>query len=171
VSAGKSDLVKEMSDVGSAIFSKDRRYRYQLTRFWAKEGERIVWIMLNPSVANASENDPTITRCVGFSKSFGAASMVVVNLFALRATNPKKLLEKPAESVGPDNARILSETLQDASRVVAAWGALSSKLWAASLPSREVIRKNGVHCLGKTKSGAPRHPLYLKADSPLFPWP
>jgi hypothetical protein len=167
----KSDLVKEMSDGGSAIFSKDRRYRYQLTRFWAKEGERIVWIMLNPSVANASENDPTIRRCIDFSKSFGAASMVVVNLFALRATNPKKLLKKPAESVGPDNVRILAETLQGAFRVVAAWGALSNKLGLASLSSREVIRKVGVQCLGKTKSGAPRHPLYLKADSPLFPWP
>lgn len=167
----KSDLVKEMSDGGSAIFSKDRRYRYQLTRFWAKVGERIVWVMLNPSKATASENDPTITRCVGFSKSFGAASMTVVNLFALRATNPKKLLAKPSESVGPDNIRILAETLQDASRVVAAWGVLSGKLLAASLPSREVIQKDGVHCLGRTKSGAPRHPLYLKADSPLFPWP
>ena len=161
-----------MSDVGSAMFSKDKKYRYQLTRQWAPEGERIVWVMLNPSTADARIDDPTIGRCVSFSKSFGAASLVVVNLFAMRATDPKELLKKPSEAVGPQNARILRETLPGATRVIAAWGALSNKLWQLSWPSREVIQQLGtsLHCLGRTKAGGPRHPLYVKGSSPLMPW-
>jgi hypothetical protein len=165
------NLVVEKSDHGTATLSKDGRYRYILTRRWSDSGETALWVMLNPSVATASEDDPTIVRCIGFSKGFGASALTVVNLFALRATDPKKLLKNPQEALGPRNQEILEEVLKSANRVIVAWGALSNKLWMASLPSRDVIRKyERLQCLGKTKRGAPRHPLYLRADSPLLPW-
>jgi len=162
----------EKSENGSATFSVDKRYRYKLERTWAAQGERIVWIMLNPSTADASMDDPTIRRCVSFSQSFGAASLVVVNLFAFRATEPKELLKRPHDALGAHNEEVLQETLPGAARVVAAWGALSNKLWQLSLPSREAIRKLSIplHCLGRAKSGAPRHPLYVRGNSPLVPW-
>ena len=164
-------VVMEKSAQGTATLSRDGRYRYQLTRRWAEGGDTALWIMLNPSTADHKEDDPTIRRCIGFSQSFGMASLTVVNLFALRATDPKKLLEKPAESLGPENVRVLTEALAGATRVIAAWGALSNKLWMASLPSREVIRKfKELHCLGRTASGAPRHPLYVRSETKLAIW-
>lgn len=166
------NLIVQKSKVSTATISKDGRYRYQLTRRWADGGQTAIWVMLNPSTADAKEDDPTITRCIGFSQEFGASAMTVVNLFALRATDPKKLLENPNESIGPRNVQILEETLKDATRVIAAWGALQNKLWMLSLPSREVLKKcDKIQCLGKTKHGAPRHPLYVKSGSPLFTWP
>lgn len=162
----------EKSGESTAILSKDGRYRYQLTRRWAEGADTALWIMLNPSTATASKDDPTIRRCISFSQSFGMASLMVVNLFAFRATDPKKLLAlKPEEAIGPNNAAVLGAAMSIASCVIAAWGALPQKLWTASKPSRDVIQTcKKLQCLGRAKSGAPRHPLYVRSETPLMPW-
>lgn len=75
----------------AAEFSGCGRYRYSLRRRWADGGPPACWIMLNPSTADAEKDAPTIRRCIGFSKAWGHNALVVVNLFALRSTDPTAL--------------------------------------------------------------------------------
>lgn len=165
-------LVLHNGENGTATFSADQKYRYRLTRRWGDGlGIRIVWIMLNPSTADHETNDPTITRCIGFSKRLGASSLVVVNLFAYRATDPKELL-KAEDPIGSSNLAILGEATLGCDMAIAAWGALSNELWMKAREPLAIIKRfNGLKCLGKTKAGAPRHPLYLPAGQLLEPWP
>jgi hypothetical protein len=151
----------------TATFSEDRAYRYRLTRTWGTSGTRAVWIMLNPSTADALKDDPTIRRCVAFTKAWGLDGLVVVNLYALHATDPAELLCHPAP-VGEANDRFIREAIHPWSVVIAAWGA--HKIAAArSRVVREmaVARAGSVGCLGVTKAGCPRHPLYVPASQPL----
>src|SRR5262245_13227298 len=105
----------------SAELSPCGRYRYALTRTWGDPKKVVCWVMLNPSTADADQDDPTIRRCLGFSRAWGAGGLVVVNLFALRATDPDQL-RIAADPVGPDNDSHLS-TAAFGRLVVAAWGA------------------------------------------------
>src|SRR5687768_14824465 len=74
-----------------ARFSDCGTYRYNLTRLWDARLIRVCWVMLNPSTADQHEDDATIRRCIGFSRSWGAGALTVVNLFAFRATQPRDL--------------------------------------------------------------------------------
>jgi hypothetical protein len=158
-----------LSGDASAVFSEDRAYRYRLTRTWGSSGTHVTWIMLNPSTADAMTDDPTIRRCTAFTKAWGFDGLIVVNLFAFRATDPRGLA--CADPVGPDNDRFIREAIAPWSVVVAAWGA-HGHLWnrgfqVARTLSAEVT---GLACLGVTKAGQPRHPLYVRADAPLIPY-
>lgn len=120
--------------------------------------------MLNPSTADGSVDDPTIRRCISFAKVWGFEALRVVNLFALRSTNPQALLTA-SDPVGPDNQVYLDKAFAECSLVVAAWGA-----HAAAKRRGDALIRQFPECrvLGKTKSGAPRHPLYLpKQLNPL----
>jgi len=150
----------------NAIISQCGTYRYVLTRKtnsplrWVK---KCLFIMLNPSTADSLQDDPTIRRCIGFAEREGCTDLTVVNLFALRSTKPELLLTHPDPS-GPENYGIVINSLDYHDVVIAAWGA--HKLPDTSL--LEVLKKrSGIYCLGKTKDGSPRHPLYLKKDQPL----
>ena len=106
-----------MSD---ATFSPCKVYRYSLTRGF-DDGPACNFLMLNPSTATATEDDPTIRRCIGFAKGWGYGVLYVTNLFALRATDPRELY-KHAEPVGPDNDRCILTAATGSQLVVAAWG-------------------------------------------------
>ena len=162
-----------------AIRSPDRRYRYVLWRQlrWDEDAPDFVAIMLNPSTADEAVNDPTIRRCLGFANRERAGRLVVVNLFAMRATDPAELERWTIqEAVGPDNLLYMTEIVRDAasrpsSIMLAAWGAN----WRADVLSGDAYELVAsydmtMRCLGTTKSGAPRHPLYVRADAPLVPW-
>lgn len=153
----------------SAIITPCGTYRYLLSRRWADGGSPLHFIMLNPSTADGQEDDPTIRRCIGFGKRFGFNAIDVMNLFALRATDPKELA-KHGDPVGPMNDGFLSGFLPF-STVVAAWGTKG----VLRGRDREVVkalqeRNLWLDCLGKTKAGHPRHPLYLKKDVELIPF-
>lgn len=154
--------------VKSAVISDCGTYRYRLSRSWAA-GPRMLFVMLNPSTADASIDDPTIRRCIGFAKRQGCGFLQVVNLFAYRATDPDALLNCPVDPVGPENYRHIKAATEEATYVVAAWGAHKSATPAAVsiLPPRASLI---ALCLGRTKSGAPRHPLYVRGDAPLISW-
>lgn len=154
-----------------AVFSDCGTYRYRLWRTWG-DGERVAFCMLNPSTATEVENDPTIRRCIGFAKDLGFRGLVVVNLFALRSTDPAALLEHP-EPIGPKNLKHIVETARECSRVVAAWGAHKAAEERGPSLANFLRGHHDVElaCLGKTKSGAPRHPLYLRKDAVLREWP
>jgi len=154
-----------------AILSEDGAYRYMLTRTWNSIRPADVWVMLNPSIADATIDDPTIRRCIGFSKGWGAGGITVVNLFALRATNPKELL-KATDPIGPENDRYLRQAFDAAriagGRVVAGWGAHGM----AERRAQQVraLTSGMIECVGVTGSGAPKHPLYVKGDTQPIRW-
>jgi hypothetical protein len=159
----------------SARLSECGTWRYYLARHWAPKGEALAFVMLNPSTADATVDDPTIRRCIGFARRDGYAGLVVVNLFALRSTDPAALgqvLEQRA--VGPDNDAYLSMLLAERVRrglpTVAAWGAhpgIEKRIQHV----RALVPGIDWRCLGTTKAGAPRHPLYVRGDQPLAPLP
>ncbi|MFL5342685.1 MAG: DUF1643 domain-containing protein [Gemmataceae bacterium] len=154
-----------------AIFSACRRYRYLLWRSVAAiGGGTMTWIMLNPSTAGASADDPTIRRCQVFTRSWGFGRMLVVNLFAFRATLPTDLREAEAP-VGPDNDRLILQAVRGAERVVCAWGVHGElhgrgELVRARLTTADV----DLYHVGLTRFGHPRHPLYLPASTLPVVW-
>lgn len=156
--------------LGSAILSDCERYRYVLGREWAV-GPTAVFVMLNPSIADALHDDPTIRRCLHYARDWGCGALTVVNLYAWRATDPAELWTAD-DPVGPENdahlvaaATIAGDT---AGPLVGAWGANAKADRIAkvlALPGMDRLT-----ALGVTKSGQPRHPLYLKADLTPQPW-
>lgn len=133
-------------------------YRYALGRRWGL-GKLVAWIGLNPSTADAEVDDPTIRRMVNYSRAWGYGALTVRNLFAFRSKQPADLLNVD-DPVGQRNDQALAEAF-DADLVVAAWG--------GSMPySRDevVLRMRPevtLYCLGTTRTGAPRHPLYCRS--------
>lgn len=153
--------------IKDAYISEDGLYRYSLTRDWHEEFPMMLFVMLNPSVADHKQDDPTIRRCINFAKREFCGMLEVVNLFAFRATNPEDM--KAAEDpVGPNNDAIIREALKEADKVVCAWGAHGSYQGRDAVVL-DIIRQSGhvPMALGVTKAGLPRHPLYLKNDAPL----
>lgn len=157
--------------VGSALISADGLYRWSLTRRWGR-GPMLTWLMLNPSTADAFTDDPTIRRCIGFAKAWGYGGIVVVNLFALRATHPELLNQHP-DPVGPRNDDMILAAARAHSPLVVAWGAdaPAERVQAVTdLLSLEQRADPDGQCarllaLGHTKAGFPRHPLYVRADT------
>jgi hypothetical protein len=148
---------------GGATFSADGRYRYRLWRRWDRSRPMVAFVMLNPSTADARRDDPTIRRCVAFARRWGYGGIEVVNLFALRATDPGELRVAKDPS-GPGNARHVGRALAAASLVVLAWGAHRALRDPPTL-ARRLLSLRRPHCLGLTRSGEPRHPLYLRAGA------
>ena len=150
-----------------AKFDSERRFRYTLWRIWANGGARYVnFVMLNPSTADENVLDPTVTRCVGYAQDWGYDALFVTNLFALRATNPRELYKCP-DPVGPANDQWIWETADHAGLVVCAWGT-HGKLNGRGLQVAEKLQLFRPKCLGLTKQGHPKHPLYLRKDADLL---
>lgn len=140
------------------IFSPCRTYRYALWREWIGGDGYVMFVGLNPSTADETQDDPTIRRCIAFAKAWGYAGLCMTNLFAFRATDPKDM-RAAAEPIGPANDEHLRTLADGAGVIVAAWGANGTHL------GRDVaVRKMlpALHCLALTKGGHPGHPLYLR---------
>lgn len=163
-----SEPLFKASGSNSATFSDDLEYRYTLGRRWGT-AKTLVVIGLNPSTADENEDDPTIRRCMGFAKRDGYNALLMLNLFAFRATDPRSMMSA-TDPVGPLNNKILRERTLGRD-VLVAWGALGSHRGR----DREVMGMledaRRVLCLGVTKAGQPKHPLYLRADTPLAVYP
>ena len=151
----------------SALISQCRRYRYNLTRTWDPSNRPICWIMLNPSTADAETDDRTISKICRFSRSWGAGGIVVVNLFALRSTDPDRLYET-ADRVGPLNDIEIMRAISGASRIIAAWGC-DGALGNRDRDVLAMLRGRMVECLVRTKGGHPGHPLYIQETTQPFP--
>jgi hypothetical protein len=139
-------------------------YRYRLERRWSAGRGHCGFIMLNPSTADEGSDDPTIRRCIGFAEGWGYSGLIVGNLFALRAADPAALLAACDPVGGRANAQALVDLIDEATLIVCAWGHFS----AVGDRGREAIalvRERGrvPYCLGLTKHGDPRHPLYLRS--------
>lgn len=151
----------------AATISANEIYRYFLSRTWDPSGQVVTFIGLNPSTADASNDDPTIRRCIRFAKNWGYGSLWMVNLFAFRATQPARLLEA-ADPIGSENDFWLDKAVNSAQLVIAAWGNHGALLNRASLVRERFYGK--LNALTVTERGMPGHPLYLRADSIPFPY-
>lgn len=146
-----------------AIYSDCEGYRYALTRVWAAGGKRLLYVLLNPSTATEAENDPTVARCQRRAAALGYGAFRVVNLFALRATDPGDLRRAEAP-IGPENDAILSLSLQQwrPDMVLCGWG-FHGQWRGRSGTVQRLLRQHGTELwhLGMTAAGEPRHPLYI----------
>lgn len=168
------DLFAEMTDAerSGAIISACGAYRYHLWRRWDDSLPTMVWIMLNPSTADAIKDDPTIRKCIGFAKREGCGGISVRNVFALRATDPAELLKHP-DPFGPENEQHLlaARSVSTMTILVLGWGAkVAKRLHHYYQRAAACLTLQSPNCFGTTKDGDPRHPLYLKGDAPLTPW-
>lgn len=157
-----------------ALLSDCGTFRYWLGRHWDIGAHTLPIIMLNPSTADANIDDRTIRRCMEFARRERFGGIRVANLFALRSTSPD-VMKAAADPIGPDNDRHLAELLEVALAnnvpVLVAWGTDGSHRGrdaevldlAAAIPAKLV-------CLGTTKHGHPRHPLYVLGSQPFEPF-
>lgn len=159
--------------LNGAIISPCGLYRYHLWRVWDDCLPVLCYVMQNPSTADAVDNDPTITRCIGFAKRDGFGGISVRNVFALRATDEKELLSHP-DPVGPNNADHLAHAraVSMMTRLVVAWGERlgGQKLARHYTEAANLLLPQKPYCLGINKSGEPKHPLYLASATPMVPW-
>ncbi len=154
--------------IRSATFSPCRTWRYTLDREWEKDYPRCLFVLLNPSIADEHQDDPTNRRGIGFAKAWNCGSVTFVNLFAWRTPDPAELKTAP-DPVGPENDAAILREAQAADRIVIAWG----NDGAYMNRNREVfvlLREFKLHCLGRTVGGHPRHPLYMRKDTELEEW-
>jgi hypothetical protein len=155
----------------SAVISDCGTYRYLLTRQIGHNAASAVFIMLNPSVADADMDDPTIRKCAGFAARWDCGEFSVLNLFAFRATDPKDM-RKAIDPVGPDNKQWFRDTLQGTdAMVVCAWGAHGGYRNQDVAVTRW-LREWGItpQAIAITKQGFPQHPLMLGYRDTLLPF-
>lgn len=150
-----------------AVISRCDQYRYLLRRTWDHSRPRALFVMLNPSTADAEVDDATIRSCIRLSRALGYGSFEVVNLFAFRATYPSEL-ECASDPVGPTNDDSIEAAIMRCDLAICAWGThpmargRASHVWHLLRQHRPAL-----FCFGTTKSGAPKHPLYIKTGTPL----
>ena len=177
--------------VTDAVLSDCGRFRFRLTRIWNPDLPRVLWVLLNPSTANAEQDDPTIRRLMGFTRSWQSdgspfGGIEVVNLFALRAADPQQLYQTHDLGLDNNDTHLLEATRDPANTlVVCGWGAngghlqrdqavinLLTPVTDLCALARPSVKEQGVaEEILLTQSGKPRHPLYLRGDSsPVVVW-
>ena len=146
--------------IKTADFSTCRTWRYSLYRIWTLKKPHILFVCLNPSTADENINDPTVRRCIGFAESWGYGGMIMANMFAYRATDPKDM-KSATDPIGPENDLYLSHLSKHSEITIMAWGNDGKYLNR----DKEVVGllKNK-HYFKLTNIGQPCHPLYLKAS-------
>ncbi len=157
-----------------ANISRCGTFRYLLSRMWDPSKPVLMFVMLNPSTADAMKNDPTIMRCIFFARLFGYGGILVGNLFAYRATDPRDL-KANGYQVGPDNDHWLKSmmvtTYLSGGTLCYAWGAVAREHPERVAEINAMAKAHGLepHCLKTMSDGTPRHPLYLPSDCKLEP--
>ena len=154
----------------TAVYSDCETYRYSLTRVWHDAGDKVMFVMLNPSTATEVQNDPTIERCERRARSLGFGGFRAANIFAYRATDPRDM-RAAADPAGPGNEAAILDGMDWADQVVCAWGTNGEHLNQG--PHIEtLLRATGrvLHQLGISKAGHPKHPLYIAYSQTPQPW-
>jgi len=148
----------------TACFSPCRTWRYTLERIW-DNGPLVNFLCLNPSTADEVKSDPTVTRCLHYARRWGYGGCIVTNIFALRSTYPAVLLTH-RDPVGPENDHFIREVAHRCALVVVAWG-VWGKVNDRGPDIAGLLSADGItlYCLGVTKEGFPRHPLYMPASA------
>lgn len=154
-----------------AIFSRDplQSYRYLLTRTWDYQRPQLAVIGLNPSTATEIVDDPTIRRLTSFARDNAYGGLLMLNLFAYRATDPREM-KRARDPIGPLNDEAIAACCGTYD-TLCAWGVHGHHLDRDRRVTQH-LRDLGARllCLGQTSSGAPKHPLYLAKTTPLTPF-
>lgn len=154
------------SEHGDAFFSDDRVYRYALTRVWDNTLPKMMFVGLNPSTADETKLDPTLRRVVRFADREGCGALSMTNLFAFRATKPSNM-KAANDPVGPANDIWLRGLADVSAYIVVGWGTHGGYR-ARDRQVDSLLHGFELKCLGVTKDGHPKHPLYLRKDAPLI---
>ena len=153
-----------------AVYSRCERYRYALTRVWDPQGARATFLMLNPSTATEVQNDPTVERCERRARALGFGAFRVCNIFAWRDTDPRDL-KRAEDPVGPLNDKAILEGAAWSGMVICAWGSHGAHLQRGRHVARLLSGSDAeLTCLGETKHGHPKHPLYIGYQKQLESW-
>jgi hypothetical protein len=155
----------------SAVISTCGRYRYLLTRRVGPGPRTATFIMLNPSTADATNDDPTTRRCIGFARHWGCGKFIVLNLFAVRATAPSDM-KSAKDPVGPENKQWFDQTLRGSSNgpAICAWGVHGAHMDQDLTVLEWLASSCKLKALGITRDGHPRHPLYVPYAADLVPF-
>ena len=149
-----------------AVLSENRKYRYLLSRTWDDTKPTVLFIGLNPSTADEKENDPTISKCVNYAKSWGYGQVLMENLFSVRSTDPSRL-KYENDPIGSENDWYLQKSASAADLIIACWGNLGKLLNR----DKEIISLiPNLYCLKQNKNGSPHHPLYLSKETKPLPY-
>lgn len=168
-----TDSIYTRNNGCGALISPDGLYRYRLWRLWDDLAPVMVWVMLNPPTADADADDPTIRKCIGFAKARHYGGIIVVNLFAWRATDPKEL-GRQRDPVGPENDQhiLWACTAPMMLSVVAGWGSGKTRIVRERAGRVKVLIQSGarrdIKCFRRSDDGTPWHPLYLPYASPML---
>nr|WP_304220042.1 DUF1643 domain-containing protein [Fredinandcohnia onubensis] len=153
-----------------AIFDSSRTYRYSMSRVWDESKQKIVFIMLNPSIANENTDDNTTKKCITFAKSFGYGSLEIINLFAYVATDYNELRNLSKEvAIGKENTDYIIRAVNSADKIVAAWGE-NGTIHQRNKDIEYLLRGYDIDCLKVTARGYPSHPLFLSYKCELTPY-
>ena len=151
-----------------AIFSRDEVHRYVLWRRWTDSRNMVTFVGLNPSTADAVKNDPTVTRCINYAKSWGYGGMFMLNAFAFRATDPQ-VMRSASDPVGCHNDGYILDYARRSKAIIACWGNHGS-FQGRSRALVRLLRRFPLLCLGTTNQGEPKHPLYLSRTTKPILW-
>jgi hypothetical protein len=152
---------QDLARQSEAVYSDCQHYRYMLTRHWQDTARRVCFVMLNPSTATEVQNDPTVERCERRARAMGYGAFAVVNIFAFRATDPADM-RRANDPIGPDNDAAILKAATWADDIICAWGTHGAHMGRGA--AVEAALRNaglGLHHLGLTQGGAPKHPLYI----------
>lgn len=154
-----------------ATFSPCRTWRYTLWRHWDWRGDAhcVAFIGLNPSTADETKNDPTVRRCINYAKEWGYGGMYMLNIFGYRATDPA-VMKAALDPVGPENDRTIAKHVRRCGLVIACWGVHGAFSEREQRITQLPQVRQKLHCLGQTKAGHPRHPLYLPKSARPVLW-
>jgi hypothetical protein len=154
----------------TATFDATGHYRYRLTRRWQPDGPCLTFVMLNPSRADHEREDPTLRRCIHLAQGWGYGGLVVVNLFAYCTAYPKEL-RHVVDPIGPENDAYLLPAVEQGNRCLLAWG--NQGHWRdrdQAVLELLAPRRSRLYCLGRNRTGCPRHPLYVARNTQMQPW-
>jgi hypothetical protein len=163
-------MLRDLPILRGAQFAESGRYRYCLTRQWQHTRPRLTIIMLNPSLADGTQDDPTIRRCIGLAQGWKFGAITVVNLFAYCTAYPSQL-KQVQDPIGAGNDAALQKASSEGAKILLAWGN-----WGGLYGRDEVVLEglspfhDKLCCLGRNRTGQPRHPLYVSRKSELQPW-
>ncbi len=171
---GRVKLPLKKGVVGTAVFGgKDKEYRYRLTRTWEATKPYVLFVLMNPSMADKKSDDPTVAKCGRYAKAWGYGGLAVANTFAYRRTDQRGITEI-LDPIGPGNDRHIIEMARKAAKVVFAYGKPKHKLLRSRGVNlvRILVDKAQVrpHVLALCKDGTPKHPLYLKSTLTPIVW-
>jgi hypothetical protein len=158
-----------ISQFQGSVMDQERRYRFLLWRFW-DERPRVLFVLLNPSTGNEMTNDPTIVRLCDFSERWGYGGFYLCNLYPQVTPDPKQLL--PETRNHGANTPAIQMALKLTVLTVCGWGDGIRRIPDGDHRAYAVYDMlESPMCFGLTKSGNPKHPLYLPVDTDLAEFP